>query len=188
MATILSRLRAAAGPDVPFYGMTYFDPLLGNWLDGASGQAEAEATVPLLDELNAHLVADYSAAGAPSADVAGAFASDDFTLVDSPGERSPQRLQRLPVARHHLHPGATRGLRRRPSADGSRSSPGREFEAVIATLPAPPTTASTTEPAASTSAPTTTGRSHRATQHGAGRRARGRHATAHRLTCPPIDA
>ena len=92
VATILSRLRAAAGPSVPFYGMTYFDPLLGNWLDGPGGQALAEATVPLLDELNAHLVTDYSAVGAPSADVAGAFASDDFTLVDSPWGTIPRNV------------------------------------------------------------------------------------------------
>ena len=92
LATILSRLRQAAGPDVPFYGMNYFDPLLNNWLTGPTGQAYAKATVTILDELNAHLVTDYGAVGAPTADVAGAFASDDFTLVDSQWGQIPRNV------------------------------------------------------------------------------------------------
>jgi lysophospholipase L1-like esterase len=83
LATIMSRLRDAAGPDTPIIGMNYFNPLLGNWLNGASGQAFANATTGLLDTLNQHLAADYAAAGAPTADVATGFAVDDTTLVPS---------------------------------------------------------------------------------------------------------
>jgi lysophospholipase L1-like esterase len=84
LATIMSQLRAAAGPTVPFYGMTYFDPLLNAWLTDDAGKQWARLTVQLADELNQHLVADYLAAGAPSADVAGKFAIDDFsTMVPS---------------------------------------------------------------------------------------------------------
>ena len=157
------------GPDVPFYGMTYFDPLLGNWLDGASGQAEAEATVPLLDELNAHLVADYSAVGAPSADVAGAFASDDFTLVDSPWGTIPRNVYNacrwLDIT---CTPGQPEGFGDDANADGYQVI-AAAFEAVIAPLPPPPTTTSTTEPAHLDLGSHHHGRLHRATD-GAGRR------------------
>ncbi len=152
LATILSRLRAAAGPNVPFYGMTYFDPLLGNWLDGSAGQALAEATVPLLDQLNAHLVSDYSAVGAPSADVAGAFASDDWTLVDSPWGTIPRNVDNacrwLDIT---CTPGQPEGFGDDANADGYQII-AAAFEAVIAPLPPPPTTSTTS----TTEAPPTT--------------------------------
>ena len=86
LATILGRLRAAAGPATPMFGMNYFDPLLNHWFAGADGEAYARGTVTLTDSINSHLVADYSAAGAPVADVAGpdGYAVDDFTVVASP--------------------------------------------------------------------------------------------------------
>ena len=183
VATILSRLRAAAGPHVPFYGMTYFDPLLGNWLDGASGQALAEATVPLLDELNAHLVADYGAVGAPSADVAGAFASDDFTLVDSPWGTIPRNVYNacrwLDIT---CTPGQPEGFGDDANVAGYQVI-AAAFEAVIAPLPPPPTTTSTTEPLPSSSVPTTraVGRIQLANRCAA-RRTRGCRTRADRMT------
>ncbi len=182
VATILSRLRAAAGPDVPFYGMTYFDPLLGNWLDGTSGQALADATVPLLDELNAHLVTDYSAVGAPSADVAGAFASDDFTLVDTPWGTIPRNVYNacrwLDIT---CTPGQPEGFGDDANAAGYQVI-AAAFEAVIAPLPPPATTPTSTTPT-STSSPATSADPRR---HRSPGRARGRGAGADRLIRPPI--
>ena len=43
LATILARLRAAAGPRVPIVGMTFNDPFLAAWLQGPAGQALARA-------------------------------------------------------------------------------------------------------------------------------------------------
>lgn len=67
------------------FGMNYFDPLLNHWFDGEAGEAFARATVTLTDRINTHLVDDYTAAGAPVADVAGpdGYAVDDFTIVPS---------------------------------------------------------------------------------------------------------
>ena len=85
MATILGRLRTAAGPQVPILGMNYFNPFLNHWLGDDSDKAFAHLTTAGLDAVNQHLEASYAAYGVPVADVAGAFHVDDYdTLVDSP--------------------------------------------------------------------------------------------------------
>jgi lysophospholipase L1-like esterase len=90
LATIMGRLRQAAGPNVPFYGMNYFDPLLHHWLTDDAGKAQARQSVADLHVLNQHLTAGYAAFGAPTADVARRFAVDDFTtMVDSPWGQVP---------------------------------------------------------------------------------------------------
>lgn len=94
VATILGRLRTAAGPTTPMFGMTYFDPLLNHWFAGPDGEAYARGTVTLADRINAHLVDDYTAAGAPVADVAGpnGYAIDDFTIVPSQWGDAPRNV------------------------------------------------------------------------------------------------
>jgi len=77
MPEILDGLRAAGG-DVPIYGVDYYDPFLAAWLEGPSGQQIARLSATLLTTLNGDLEQDYAAAGAPTADVQGAFASLDF--------------------------------------------------------------------------------------------------------------
>ncbi|MFY9588861.1 MAG: SGNH/GDSL hydrolase family protein [Actinomycetota bacterium] len=81
LTTILQTLKVAA-PGVPIYGMTYYDPFLGYWVQGPNGspadpslaQADAQAWAPF----NAGLVSTYQANGVTVADVAGAFATSDF--------------------------------------------------------------------------------------------------------------
>jgi lysophospholipase L1-like esterase len=86
LPVILSRLRAAAGPDVPIVGMSLYNPFLGAWLLGPDGQAFALASSQLLGAVNAVLGTIFGAADVPVADVAGAFSSNDFeTLVALPG-------------------------------------------------------------------------------------------------------
>jgi hypothetical protein len=86
LATILARLRAAAGPRVPIVGMNFYDPFLAAWLQGPTGQALARLSVQLVTQYNDLLEAAYQAAGMPVADVQAAFSTTDFTdLVTLPG-------------------------------------------------------------------------------------------------------
>jgi len=77
LPVILSGLNTAGGSP-PILGMSYYDPFLAAWLEGASGQGLARASVTLLDQLNSLLAGDYGAAD--TAGVAGVFRSSDFAL------------------------------------------------------------------------------------------------------------
>lgn len=72
LAAILAELRAAAGPDVPIVGMTYYNVFL------PLGDSGVNARV---NELNALLSSTYTAAGVPVADVAGAFGSAELVCA-----------------------------------------------------------------------------------------------------------
>jgi lysophospholipase L1-like esterase len=87
LPTILARLRAAAGPNIPIVGMSIYNPFLASWLLGPDGQEIAQASqTQLLGPVNGLFRSLYGAAGDPVADVEGAFSSNDFaTLVDLPG-------------------------------------------------------------------------------------------------------
>jgi lysophospholipase L1-like esterase len=70
---------AAAAPDVPIVGMTYYDPLLGLWGLVPGGRALARADARIWADLNATFTTAYTDAGANVADVATTFQVDDFT-------------------------------------------------------------------------------------------------------------
>ena len=84
LPTILGALRAAAGPSVPIVGMNYYNPFLASWFQDP---ALALASAQLQRLLNSVLELIYAnrAFGVSVADVAGAFASDDFTPVPAAG-------------------------------------------------------------------------------------------------------
>lgn len=89
LTTILQVLKDAA-PGVPIYGMTYYDPFLGYWVQGPNGSpadpALAQSDAEAWETFNAGLVSTYQANGVTVADVAGAFAISDFThLVELKG-------------------------------------------------------------------------------------------------------
>ena len=87
LATILARLRAAAGPRVPIVGMNFYDPFLAAWLQGPAGQALARLSVQLVTQYNDLLEAAYQGARVPVpvADVEAAFSTTNFTdLVTLP--------------------------------------------------------------------------------------------------------
>jgi lysophospholipase L1-like esterase len=93
LRTILSGLRQAGGTDLKIYGMNYFDPFLIDWLLGPAGQAPAQTSVSNLLELNSELTSLYTGYGIPTADVAAAFHSTDFTdMVDSPWGSVPENV------------------------------------------------------------------------------------------------
>ena len=82
---ILTQLRAA-DPSATLVGMTYYVPELADWLTGPSGEAFAEGSIPLGEDLNAALTAAFTQAHARVADVFTGFDSADITgLVNLPG-------------------------------------------------------------------------------------------------------
>jgi lysophospholipase L1-like esterase len=76
--TILSKLRAAAGPKVLIVGMTYYVPELGLWPTGQTGKAIAILTDGYAAGVNQLLVMRYHRFGDRVADVFGAFRSTAF--------------------------------------------------------------------------------------------------------------
>ena len=82
---ILAQLRAAAPKSTLLVGVGHYDPFLGDYVRGPSGQAFALASVNVITRLNDALRAAYAQAGMPMADVAGAFDLGDTTVVDAAG-------------------------------------------------------------------------------------------------------
>ena len=74
---ILSGLQTAY-PGVAVYGMTYYDPFLGEWLTGAGGQTVAQQSEALVVVLNALLTQLDTAGTAATADPATLFQTTDF--------------------------------------------------------------------------------------------------------------
>jgi lysophospholipase L1-like esterase len=85
LAAILADLRAAAGPDVPIVGMSYYDVFAPLCVSDPS----LLFVCSRVDAFNAILVDTYGAAGAPVAGVAGAFENDN--LVNA-APRPPLRM------------------------------------------------------------------------------------------------
>ncbi len=85
MPKVIKELQSAAGPRVRFVGMLVADPFLAHYLSGPSGRANAAATLTTMNQLNAVLRADFTAASIPVADVAFTFQSDDQNLVSLAG-------------------------------------------------------------------------------------------------------
>jgi lysophospholipase L1-like esterase len=76
--TILSRLRAAAGPDVRIVGMSYYLPALAEWRDGVPGEAIARVSEWLASVYNDMLDRAYAKSDVRVANVFGAFETSDF--------------------------------------------------------------------------------------------------------------
>lgn len=81
---ILAQLREAAGPETPIVGMNYYDPILGYWLTGASGQAIAVQSIAIFQYINGFLGTIYAAAQVPVADVMGAFETANVSPIALP--------------------------------------------------------------------------------------------------------
>jgi lysophospholipase L1-like esterase len=75
---ILTTLQSEAEPDVAIVGMNYYNPFLIYWF---VDHDLAYQTAALLAWINGTLEYVYAAHGVPVADVAGAFQSDNFTLL-----------------------------------------------------------------------------------------------------------
>ena len=78
LTSVLAGLRLA-GYRGTIIGMTYYDPVLADWLTGAAGQQLAQVSEPLLVAYNQALTSVYQRFGARIADVFTAFDSSDFS-------------------------------------------------------------------------------------------------------------
>lgn len=94
---ITARVRFATGPRARFAGMNYYDPFLASWRTGAGGQTLARESVLLANIINAMESGVYRPSGFAVADVAAAFATNDFgdqeTLPD--GTTVPRNVARI---------------------------------------------------------------------------------------------
>ena len=96
LTSVLAGLRLA-GYRGTIIGMTYYDPVLADWLTGTAGQQLAQASEPLLVAYNQGLTSVYDRFGARIADVFTAFDTSDFsTQVTLPGVGTvPANVARL---------------------------------------------------------------------------------------------
>ena len=93
LATIMDRLKAAAGPAVRIVGMTYYLPALAEWHSGLPGHMVAWAAEKLAATYNRLLSRVYFNAGARVANVFGVFETADFsTAANSTVPRNVGRL------------------------------------------------------------------------------------------------
>jgi hypothetical protein len=93
LGRMLAGLRAAA-PHARLFGMTYYNPFLGNWLAGGPARSLTLATTPGLLALNRELTHLYGGAK-NTADVQGAFRATDFkTIVPSAWGHVPIAVKR----------------------------------------------------------------------------------------------
>ncbi|MHB8378831.1 MAG: hypothetical protein ACYDB2_02795 [Acidimicrobiales bacterium] len=76
---ILSKLRAAAGPNVHFVGVGHYDPFLASALHEPTGNAAAAKSLEAMSTLNDTISGIYRSFLIPTAGVAGAFRSFDRT-------------------------------------------------------------------------------------------------------------
>jgi lysophospholipase L1-like esterase len=89
---ILNGLESAY-PGVAIYGMNYYDPFLGEWITGSTGQSVAQQSEAEVQVLNALLAQLYSAGAATTADPATLFQTTDFALTGSYlGATEPQNV------------------------------------------------------------------------------------------------
>ncbi|MGF1429316.1 SGNH/GDSL hydrolase family protein [Kitasatospora sp. LaBMicrA B282] len=94
--TILSKLKAAAGPHTRFLAMNLYDPVLADWLTGSQGRLLAGLSVPLADMLNATIGLTDARYGVPTVDVAGAFDTNSLLpLVPLDGQQVPLDVARI---------------------------------------------------------------------------------------------
>jgi hypothetical protein len=93
LTAILADLRAAAGPDVPILGMTYYDVFAPLCISDPA----LAFVCGHVDAGNAALVDTYDAARVPVADVAGAFENDDLPAAS----RARVRLDLVLRLRRH---------------------------------------------------------------------------------------
>jgi len=95
LPVILSGLRSAY-PGIAIYGMNYYDPFLGVWLTGASGEQLATQSEQDAVGLNTLLQQIYTSGGAATADPATAFQTTDFDETGSyEGNTEPQNVANI---------------------------------------------------------------------------------------------
>jgi lysophospholipase L1-like esterase len=124
----LRTLRRAAGKRVPIVGMDYYAPFLSRWTDGGAGELEARTHAGFVASGNALLRTLYQRSGARVARVERAFATHDFTTLETlpGGETAPRNVARVcrltwMCSHRDIHPNAEgHGVIARAFADALR--------------------------------------------------------------------
>ena len=83
LTSILTVLKAAAGPNVTFVGISFADPYLAMAATGASGRVHARASLWAISQLDRTLATIYQSQGIAMANVAGVFHLHQTTLTTS---------------------------------------------------------------------------------------------------------
>lgn len=81
LGEILAGIKAAAPSRAVVVGVGHYDPYLGDYVEGAGGQAFALASLHVLERLDDTLLAVYRSAGVPMAPVASAFQLENHEPV-----------------------------------------------------------------------------------------------------------
>jgi lysophospholipase L1-like esterase len=120
LAQILTGIKAAAPSGARLAGVGHYDPYLGDYLDGPAGQAFALSSLAVIDRLNDVMRADYAAAHAPMADVAGAFEMASTAPTAWPGSGLvPRNVARTCALTWECAPGPL-GPNKHPNDQGYR--------------------------------------------------------------------
>jgi lysophospholipase L1-like esterase len=118
---ILAELQAAA-PQVPIVGMNVYDPYLTLWFGDREEQTLARQSVVAIELINEAVEGAYAEAGIPVADVAAAFAMDDWqTLVPLTGRGVVPRNLALLCERTWMCFSPPLGPDRHPNVLGARA-------------------------------------------------------------------
>jgi lysophospholipase L1-like esterase len=81
LGEILDGIKDAAPLGAVVVGVGHYDPYLGDYVEGAGGQAFAAASLPVMERLDSTLQGAYRSAGVPMAGVASAFELDEHQPV-----------------------------------------------------------------------------------------------------------
>ena len=100
LATVLTDLNDAAGPNTTIIGMNYYNPFLSSWLDDVAGQTLAMESALAVASVMDVLDTTYGTAGIAVADVAAAFKSDEFAILvpsalPPPNDMLPQSVSNI---------------------------------------------------------------------------------------------
>lgn len=98
LATVLTALNDAAGPNTSIVGMNYYNPFLSSWLDDQDGQTLAMESALAATSFMDMLGTTYDTAGVLVADVAAAFESDEFAMLVPSTMPPPNDMLPLSVA------------------------------------------------------------------------------------------
>ncbi|MGG5258476.1 SGNH/GDSL hydrolase family protein [Phycicoccus avicenniae] len=94
LPTILSRLRAAAGPDVPVLVLGYYNPWLASSYLGA-GQAQLKVATKAFSDLSTTIAAAAKGSGGRFVSLDAAFALDDDTPTTFSGRSVPKNVAQV---------------------------------------------------------------------------------------------
>lgn len=133
LTSILTVLKAAAGPNVTFVGISFADPYLAQEANGATGRVHARASLTAISELDQTLATIYQAQGMRMANVARVFHLHQSTsTTNSSGKRVPTNVATV-CDLTWMCAAAPYGPNIHPNAAGYEAI----ADAIIAVLPAP---------------------------------------------------